>query len=456
MFSEHTPITRKLPGTAGKNQVHTTARSVRGEIFTTSSIYHSRTNFYSGGKRYKINKTEDFAEHFSGKMVQWYEENKPIDTDFYEFEAEEVFEKWLKATIDADKRTINTFKVHGGTSSEVFLNTRMLYFEPHTNEKSISCKRCLNPNLRSSHVRCIFCGHETTEVCKPSNEAGVFRSERLDVWMSRIRKMEKDFSPGSMRIYRAEEHTAQISEKLDRDQLFSPTESYELQFQDVPLKSRDLGFNTSVEQPPIDILSCTTTMEVGIDIGSLTAVALRTVPPHAANYQQRVGRAGRGKAEVSLALTWIDNSAYAQSHFLLAEKLVAHPSEPPNLYTGNEKILERHFNAACLQLFFKRLKYNSRLLTFDHMDSGVKQLLESLGKAVDFFKNKNIHYGYDAFVRWMRKELIDPKDSLILQHLVECTGLEKGKCKERATMLIGQMEHYHALLKDADEVEEEE
>ena len=152
------------------------------------------------------------------------------------------------------------------------------------------------------------------------SEARLYFEERLKIWHERINNLG-DLEPGSMRIYRAEEHTAQISEKLDQDQLFSPTESYELQFQDVPLKSRDLGSHTQIEQPPIDILSCTTTMEVGIDIGSLTAVALRTVPPHAANYQQRVGRAGRGKSEVSLALTWIDNSAYAQSHFGLVEKI---------------------------------------------------------------------------------------------------------------------------------------
>ena len=104
-------------------------------------------------------------------------------------------------------------------------------------------------------------------------------------------------------IYRAEEHTAQISEKLGRDDLLSTTELYELMFQDVPMESHAIGTDTDIEQPPIDILSCTTTMEVGIDIGDLTAVALRTVPPHAANYQQRVGRAGRGASEVSMAIT---------------------------------------------------------------------------------------------------------------------------------------------------------
>ncbi|MDA8568128.1 DEAD/DEAH box helicase [Euryarchaeota archaeon] len=458
MFSDFKPITRK----DGRKDTSTARRIKQSgrNFFNTNAIYTSHKNYKMSKNPYSLKADEDI-ENFGTEMNTWLGEHTLESVNFDEFEHGVAVNSWLKAeNLPINETTVYVEEINGKRA--VFLNAQMVYFEPLEISDPVhqhSCKQCLRINLHSTNLKCIHCGNVENVPLTEGSEARLYFEERLKIWHERINNLG-DLEPGSMRIYRAEEHTAQISEKLDQDQLFSPTESYELQFQDVPLKSRDLGSHTQIEQPPIDILSCTTTMEVGIDIGSLTAVALRTVPPHAANYQQRVGRAGRGKSEVSLALTWIDNSAYAQSHFGLVEKLVAHPSEPPKLYIGNEKILERHFNAACFQLFFKRLKYDRKTLTFAGMDSTVKQLLESLGKASSFFKDENANYGYSEFKDWLENEIIRAADeSVILTQLKECTTLNPTDCKLRATFLhdkISRLAEQMALFESNEELEEEE
>jgi DEAD/DEAH box helicase domain-containing protein len=66
------------------------------------------------------------------------------------------------------------------------------------------------------------------------------------------------------------------------------------------LRGVETSFRSKAE---IDLLTVTTTMEVGIDIGPLQVVLQANMPPQRFNYQQRVGRAGRRGQAFSMALT---------------------------------------------------------------------------------------------------------------------------------------------------------
>ena len=127
-----------------------------------------------------------------------------------------------------------------------------------------------------------------------------------------------------------EEHTAQIDHEKARE------------------------FQKRFRDGKIHVLSCSTTFELGVDLGDLDVTFLRNIPPESFNYIQRVGRVGRRTGIPDFAITYCRRNSHDIYHFNDPVRMIRGRVFPPVLDLHNEKIISRHMTAAALSVFFRK------------------------------------------------------------------------------------------------------
>ncbi|MFF4744915.1 DEAD/DEAH box helicase [Streptomyces chengbuensis] len=122
-------------------------------------------------------------------------------------------------------------------------------------------------------------------------------------------------------------------------------------FQDVFLGDKDVPRADGLE-----LLSVTTTMEAGVDIGPLNTVIMANMPPTRFNYQQRVGRAGRRNSPVALALTVCRGRSHDEHYFARPEAITNDPTPPPYLVLDMVSVFRRVLLGEVLRQAFEPLQ----------------------------------------------------------------------------------------------------
>lgn len=103
----------------------------------------------------------------------------------------------------------------------------------------------------------------------------------------------------------------------------------------------------------VNVLSCSTTFELGVDVGDLQSVVMRNMPPKTANYVQRAGRAGRRSESAALVMTYAKRASHDLAKFQYPQTMIAGQMRIPWVPVDNAMIARRHAYSIALSAYFR-------------------------------------------------------------------------------------------------------
>ena len=205
------------------------------------------------------------------------------------------------------------------------------------NVNNIPCARLNCERLRffkpSQWFRCNRCGRITylnvRGVCPAWKCVG--QLEQLDIEQHfgpdhHYRNVYRQMVPRDLRV---REHTAQLG------------------------LERALRYQQQFKNKELDVLSCSTTFELGVDVGDLEVVFMRDVPPSPANYAQRAGRAGRRTNSAAFILTFCNRAHHDFYYFDHPQAMIKGEIATPFFKVDNARIAIRHIYSSAWAFFWK-------------------------------------------------------------------------------------------------------
>ena len=236
------------------------------------------------------------------------------------------------------------------------LSGEKLYFHPVAiGDPYWECHKCTTLHLNPKMTHCVHC-------TAPLKNTQTITQE----WLN---KRNEDYYLKAINLPLFRLHCEELTGQTNNDD----AQKRQRLFQGVFFE----GENKLVEE--IDLLSVTTTMEAGVDIGSLNTVMMANVPPNRFNYQQRVGRAGRRGQPFSFAITVARGSSHDQTHYLDPSRMITSTPPPPYLDMKSMEVAQRIVIKEVLRLAFKDI----------HLEDSSESVHGNFGKASDWETHKH-------------------------------------------------------------------
>lgn len=296
-------------------------------------------------------------KHANGKDNQYIKTNRLYYTKQFlklnDKEAEEFLNLYFDYLVDNDEYPL--LDVNKDKTYALQAKYFQVKIPGDKSAKWYRCKKCGRISQFSMNGHCVTprCDGETVEIdCDALNKENHFAQLYFSDRMSPLF---------------IKEHTAQLSKK------------------------ESLAYQEQFIKKEINALSCSTTFEMGVNVGDLETVFLRDVPPLPSNYAQRAGRAGRSVNAAAYALTFAKLSSHDLTFFKEPEKMISGTILPPLFKIDNEKIVRRHIYAVALSMFFAS---NAELYNYNQADK--------------FINDK----GYLKFIDWLNSKSERLKDML--------------------------------------------
>lgn len=197
------------------------------------------------------------------------------------------------------------------------------------------------------------------------------------------------------------------------------------------------------EQNKLNILSCSTTMEMGVDISGISEVVMNNVPPKPANYLQRAGRAGRGSETKALALTYCAPNPIGANLFCNQKWAMTHKTAVPKVSFDSNMLVQRHVNSVLLASYItndteNNLTISSSVKTFFYPEEGCINHYKTFNEYLNNIfldGEENLKVSYTNLVRNTCKQSISFEDSVSI-------------CKATLDAIFMQLEDKKNMLDD--------